>query len=206
MSEASQGTRSLGGAGSPNRWQDSVKPVVVIVVICAVVGLLLGGVNNATTPIIMANREAEAWATYSALIPDAAGFTALPVDTAGVTACMEADDNKGYAITAQAKGYSGQVPMAVAFAADGTIENVIGMTNTETPGLGTKVSEEAFTTQFVGRAAEPLALADIDAITGATISSKAALAAVNEAVEAYRQAASGTLGSASASADEKGAA
>ena len=175
-------------AHAPGAWSTLVKPALVLVVICAIVGFLLGTVNNLTLPTIMANREARAWATYAALIPDASDFAALPCDVPGVTACMEAADGKGFAITAQAKGYASQVPLAVAFDDEGVITNVIGMANTETPGLGTKVQEPAFTDQFIGRAADPLALDDIDAITGATISSKAALAALNEAIEAYRTA------------------
>ena len=183
-----------------------VKPVVVLVLICAIVGFLLGTVNNLTLPTITANREARAWATYSALIPDATDFAALPCDVPGVTALMEAADDKGFAVIAQSKGYSGQVPMAVAFDDEGAITSVIGMANTETPGLGTKVTLPAFTDQFVGRAAEPLDIDDIDAITGATISSKAALAAINEAIEAYQAAGSEAGASAAEPAMEKGAA
>lgn len=191
-------------ASSPTLWKDMVKPAVVLVVICAIVGFLLGSANNLTLPTIMANREARAWATYSALIPEASGFEELACDVPGVTACMQATDGSGYAIIAQSKGYSSQVPMAVAFDREGTVTNVIGMDNTETPGLGTKVQLPDFTDQFLGRAAEPLTIDDIDAVTGATISSKAALAAVNEAIEAYRS----TAGEAPAAATstEKGAA
>lgn len=186
-------------------WSSVLKPAVVLVVICAIVGFLLGTVNNLTLPTIMANREARAWATYSSLIPEASDFVALECDVPGVTACMEAADGKGFAITAQAKGYSSQVPMAVAFDDEGVITNVIGMDNTETPGLGTKVKDAAFTDQFIGRAAEPMTLDDIDAITGATISSKAALAALNEAIEAYRTTA-GDASAPAAASTEKGAA
>lgn len=170
-------------------WPDLIKPAVVLVVICAVVGFLLGFVNNLTLPAIEANREARAWATYSALIPEAPDFEALTCDVPGVTACMKADDDLGFAVIAQAKGYSSQVPMAVAFDAEGNITGVIGMNNTETPGLGTKVQLPEFTDQFVGRAAKPMTIDDIDAVTGATISSKAALAAMNEAIQAYQAAA-----------------
>lgn len=183
-----------------------VKPVIVLVVICAIVGFLLGTVNNLTLPTITANREARAWATYSALIPEAPDFAALPCEVPGVTALMEAADDLGYAVIAQSKGYSGQVPMAVAFDEAGTITSVIGMANTETPGLGTKVTLPAFTDQFVGRAAEPMAIDDIDAITGATISSKAALAAVNQAIEAYQTAHGEVPAPAAEPATEKGAA
>ena len=168
-------------APAPTLWNSLVKPAVVLVLICAIVGFLLGSVDNLTLPTITANREARAWATYNALIPEATDFEALSCDVPGVTALMEADDDLGYAVIAQSKGYSSQVPMAVAFDDEGTITNVIGMDNTETPGLGTKVQLPDFTDQFLGRAAEPLTIDDIDAVTGATISSKAALAAVNEA-------------------------
>lgn len=191
-------------AAKPSTWSSIVKPAVVLVVICAIVGFLLGTVNNLTLPTIMANREARAWATYSSLIPEASDFVALECDVPGVTACMEAADGKGFAITAQAKGYSSQVPMAVAFDDEGVITNVIGMDNTETPGLGTKVKDAAFTDQFIGRAAGPITLDDIDAITGATISSKAALAALNEAIEAYQTTA--VEASAPDASTEKGAA
>ena len=192
-------------ARTETAWASLAKPALVLVLICAIVGFLLGTVDNLTLPTILANREARAQATYSALIPEASGFEPLPCDVPGVTACMEANDDLGYAVIAQAKGYSSQVPMAVGFDEAGTITSVIGMSNTETPGLGTKVQLPEFTDQFVGRAAEPMTLDDIDAITGATISSKAALAAVNEAVEAYQTAAGGTSASAAEPATEKGA-
>ena len=170
-------------APAPTLWNSLVKPAVVLVLICAIVGFLLGSVDNLTLPTIPANREALAWATYNALIPEATDFEALSCDVPGVTALMEADDDLGYAV----------------------IANVIGMDNTETPGLGTKVQLPDFTDQFLGRAAEPLTIDDIDAVTGATISSKAALAAVNEAIEAYRSAA-GEAPAAAATSTEKGAA
>lgn len=193
-------------APSPTMWGALVKPALVLVMICAIVGFLLGTVDNLTLPTIMANREARAWATYTALIPEASDFTEVPTEVPGVTALMEASDDLGYAIIAQSKGYSSQVPMAVAFGPDGTIQSVIGMQNTETPGLGTKVQDPSFTDQFVGRAAEPMTIDDIDAITGATISSKAALAAINEAVEAYQTTASGAPAPAAETSTEKGAA
>ncbi|WP_080802428.1 FMN-binding protein [Arabiibacter massiliensis] len=192
-------------ARTETAWTGLAKPALVLVLICAIVGFLLGTVDNLTLPTILANREARAQATYSALIPEAEGFEALPCDVPGVTACMEAAGGEGYAIIAQSKGYSSQVPMAVAFDDAGTITSVIGMSNTETPGLGTKVQLPDFTDQFVGRAAEPMTIDDIDAITGATISSKAALAAINEAVEAYQTTAGEASAPAAEPATEKGA-
>ena len=52
----------------------------------------------------------------------------------------------------------------------------------ETEGLGTKVLEEDFAAQFIGKAL-PLAEGDVDVIAGATVSSEAAISAVNKAYE-----------------------
>lgn len=173
-----------------NPWSDAVKPVAILVSICAATGFLLGGINNLTLPLITQNREARAWATYTALMPDASNFVAQSTTSAAVTACMKAEGTEGYVIVAQAKGYGGEVPVAVAFSAEGSIESLAVLDNTETPGLGTKIAEESFTSQFVGRTAQPIETNDIDTITGATISSVAALDAINSAIDAYQQTAS----------------
>ena len=88
---------------------------------------------------------------------------------------------------AQSKGYGGQVPIAVAFDADGTVTNITAMSNSETPGLGSRIADESYIGQYVGLSAEPIEASDIDLISGATISSKAALAAFNVAVQAYEE-------------------
>ena len=174
----------------------TLRPVVVLVVICAVAGALLGSVHELTAPIAQANEEQKAQETYAALVPEAASFedvfaTLENSDLAaqGCTAALKAKDASGaviaYIIVAQSKGYGGQVPVAVAFDQEGTVRSITAMDNEETPGLGTKVAGEAYIGQYVGLAAKPLESTDIDLISGATISSKAALAAFNTAVAAF---------------------
>ena len=156
-----------------NTWNDFVKPIVVLGVICLVTSLLLAVTNNVTAPIIAENAVKTANATRQALLPSADTFTEVAPET--------------YVITAQAKGYGGEVPVMVAFNAEGTIEAVQFLDNDETPGLGQKVKSEAFQSQFSGMPAEEFGLSDIDAITGATISSGAAASAINAAIAAYNQ-------------------
>ena len=162
-----------------NTWNDFVKPIVVLGVICLVTSLLLAVTNNVTAPIIAENAVKTANATRQALLPSADTFTEVAPETPteGVTAIYKADNDSGYVITAQAKGYGGEVPVMVAFNAEGTIEAVQFLDNDETPGLGQKVKSEAFQSQFSGMPAEEFGLSDIDAITGATISSGAAASA-----------------------------
>ncbi|MFR9161090.1 MAG: FMN-binding protein [Ruthenibacterium lactatiformans] len=135
-----------------NTWNDFVKPIVVLGVICLVTSLLLAVTNNVTAPIIAENAVKTANATRQALLPSADTFTEVAPETPteGVTAIYKADNDSGYVITAQAKGYGGEVPVMVAFNAEGTIEAVQFLDNDETPGLGQKVKSEAFQSQFSG--------------------------------------------------------
>ena len=175
-------------AGSPF---EAIRPVVVLVAICMVAGTLLGFVHEVTAPIAQANADKKAQETYEQLVPDAKEFVPVECTVEGCTAALEARDSAGdvisYVIVAQSKGYGGQVPIAVAFGRKGTVKSITAMANDETPGLGTKIAADSYIGQYVGRQAEPTEAADIDLISGATISSKAALAAFNIAVEAYEE-------------------
>ena len=166
----------------------TVYPAGVLAAICVVAGLLLGVVHGLTAPIAQANAEQRAQETYAALVPEAASFEPLACEVEGCTAALAALDAQGqvvaYVMVAQAKGYGGQVPLAVAFDPDGTVRAVVALSNSETPGLGTRIAEGGYLDQYVGLSAQA-AEADVDLISGATISSRAALAAFNAAAEAY---------------------
>lgn len=170
-----------------NAWNDFVRPILVLGVICLVASALLAGTNGLTAPIIQANTERTANANRTELLPEADTFTQVECSVEGVTEAYAADNGAGYVITAAAKGYGGDVPVMVAFDDAGTIVAVKFLDNDETPGLGQKVKNEDFSGQFAGLAAQALTLADIDAISGATISSRAAVNGINSAVEAYQQ-------------------
>ncbi len=170
-----------------NVWNDFAKPIVVLGVICLVTSVLLAATNHVTAPIIEENAIKKANETRAALLPAADSFTEVKLETEieGVTEVYCADNGSGYVITAQSKGYDGQVPVMVSFNAEGNVEAVRFLDNTETPGLGKKISEPAFADQFSGIPAENFIIEDIDAVTGATFSSKAAVNAINAAIDAY---------------------
>lgn len=166
-------------------WTEYIKPAVVLLVICIAVAGILAGVNAMTVDAIAANEEAARNESYFSALPDADSFTELPLSAEGVTAVLKADNGAGYVISAGARGYGGTVTAVVAFSNDGEILKVVMDSSTETPGMGSKVSDDSFLGNFIGRGADTLEFADIDAVTGATISSKAALKAVNAAIEAF---------------------
>ncbi len=167
-------------------WQPVFRPIVVLVSICIVTSLLLSLTNSVTQPIIAQNLATAAEQSRLLLLPNAEGFEA--VDTAGaenVTAIYSTTNNVGWIIEASAQGYAGKVPVMVAFDDGGTILGVSFPENSETVGLGQKVREPEFAQQFANLSAENLTLGDIDKIASATISSSAAVNAVNAAINAY---------------------
>ena len=96
-----------------------------------------------------------------------------------------AEEATGTVLTAQAKGLTGEFPVNVTVDANNAIVKVeLGDSSTETDaGFLAKVKEDAnYLNQFVGKTA-PVDEASIDVVTGATVSSKAVIAAVNAACE-----------------------
>ena len=167
-------------------WNDFLKPIAVLAIICIVTSALLAVTNGVTAPIIAQNALETANATRNALLPAADGFEAIQLDVEGVTEAYKATNGAGFVISAQAKGYAGEVPVMVAFDAEGKILAVNFLANAETPGLGQKVRTEAFAGQFAGMEAENFGMSDIDTIAGATISTSAAVKALNAAITAYK--------------------
>ena len=86
--------------------------------------------------------------------------------------------------TASVEGFMGPVAVTITLNEDNTLAKVeVGDAQfSETEGLGSKARDEAFTAQFVGKKL-PLTIEDIDAIAGATITSKAVVDAINAAYE-----------------------
>ena len=97
-------------------------------------------------------------------------------------------------------GFGGRIELIVGLLRDGTITGYKVLSQKETPGLGTKIAEEDFAGQFVGLNSylDDISLTrsggSIDAVTGATISSKAVIDAVGKAVETYKKFNAGATG------------
>ena len=170
-------------------WKQVIAPVVALVVICAVMTFALAMTNKMTAPLIEENTSQTAEEARSALLPEADGFEQMEMaaEVPGVTAMYRATNDVGYVVECYGTGgYSGDIPAMVAFSPDGTIVGVTYLQNNETPGLGKKLeTDPSFAAQFVGLPAEPVQTSQIDKIASSTISTNAAIAAVNAAIAAY---------------------
>ncbi len=174
-----------------SNWNKIFKPIVVLCVICIVVTGALAATNGMTAPIIEAATLAAQEAARTELLPDAQSFEKVEgIDVANVSDVYRTTNDVGVVITSSAKGYGGDVVVMTAITPDGNIKQIKVTEQSETKGIGSNVvANPSYWERYEGvSAAQALVLnQDIDAYSGATISSRAVLTAVNSAIEAYNQ-------------------
>ena len=172
--------------------------VMVLFVITLLASAGVGAVHMITEEPI---AEARVKATREALkqvLPefDETEDTALTVENLPVTVHTASEGGRvvGYAVESMTKnGFSGVIRLMVGFAPDGQILNIRVLEQAETPGLGTKMVDagNSLEKSFVGRNPAQMKLGvkkdggDVDALTAATISSRAYVDAVSRAYKAY---------------------
>ena len=159
-------------------------------VIAAVAGLALGLTNMVTSKAIAEQAVAAADAARRAVLPGAETFTEL-TSPEGLENAYAGYDAAGALVgktaTIVTKGYGGEIEITVGTDANGVVTGVSvgGSSFAETAGLGARAKEAWFGEQFIGKVS-PIALTkdggEIDAITSATITSRAVTTAVNTAV------------------------
>lgn len=176
--------------------KDQLRLVLVLTLIAAVSGGILAVVNYFTAPKI---KEAEERATNAALascLPGAATFRkeeSLPAgagaDVTGVYLGFINDEPAGVVAKVEPRGYGGKITMMVGVTAEGKVAGVKVLSHTETPGLGAKIKKDAFLQQAAIRESglgNPPALKQdggkVEAITNATVSSRAVVRGINQAL------------------------
>ena len=167
-----------------NTFQEMIKPLLVLVVICLVVSALLGFTNSVTAPIVEENERIAAEQTRKAVLAGAESFTEIECDAEalGITSAYKEDSGKGYVITAGRKGYGGQVVVTVGIDGSGKVVGLSANVSTETSGVGSKAGLPAYTDKYIGLSGS----ADgVDTISGATYSSTAVRNGVSAALAAY---------------------
>ncbi len=169
-----------------NVMTDFGAPIIVLVLICAVMSGLLALTNGITAPII---EEAERKAAEEArleVLPAADGFEKVEAEglPAAVTEVYKATNGAGYTFSITTQGYGGKntLKMTVGIDMDGKITDTKVLSHSETAGLGSKITTDAFRSQFVGKDAS---LEGVDNISGATFSSNYYRAAIADAYAAF---------------------
>ena len=189
-----------------------IKNTLILTVITLVAGLGLGFVYEITKEPIAQAQEAAKKEAWQAVFPEADLDEFEPVDVDQKAAdkvikdlgikgsidevCTVGED--GYVITTtDSEGYGGDIKITVGITADGTVNGVSILSISETAGLGMKAKDDpSWGKQFAGKKVESFSVvkdgsgsgddAKIDAISGATITSKAVTGAMNSCL-AYFQ-------------------
>ena len=193
-----------------------IKDALALTLITLVAGVALGGVYEITKdPIAKQEAQAKAEA-YDQVFTDAAAFEAVEMDDTltktirdqldqegykaqSIEEVMRAEDQSGetlgYAFTVvTSEGYGGDIQFSMGVQNDGTLNGISILSIGETAGLGMNADTPAFKDQFVGKQVEKLQYTkngatqddEINAISGATVTTNAMTNGVNAGLCAFR--------------------
>jgi len=164
--------------------KDFLFPIIALTAICLLISAALAVTNSFTEPVIDKAAAERAEAARAEVIPEADGFEPVRVDNlpASVTEVYRATNGAGCVFMITAAGYGGEIKLICGIGPDGRILETKVLSHSETKGLGSKITEPEFAGQFPGKGSD---LSGVDAISGATISSRAYIDAVKDALKAY---------------------
>ena len=163
---------------------------VTLLLIAGLMAAALAGVNAITKDKIAAIKAQKTLDAIAVVLPGVDGLEEQPVtDASGMVRALYASGDN-YAVQVAPAGFDGAISMMVGIS-QGKVTGISIISHTETPGLGAVAAAEnakgeAFRGQFVGKDGQLAVTKDggtIEAITGATITSRAVTAGVNAALK-----------------------
>ena len=158
----------------------SIKSIVVLVGICAVMAILLALTNSLTAPIIEQNQNAAANEALLVVMPNGEGFEKVEFDAATLPATVTEvykEKSGGYVFTLTTTGYGSGLILMCGINADGTVSGVVCLGSSETLGY-----EKTFGENFAGK--DVAGVDAVDTISGATKTTAAFKNAIKDAFNA----------------------
>jgi electron transport complex protein RnfG len=173
----------------------------ILFIVTAVTGIILGLVYQITLEPIRRTQERLRGEALSGALPEARSFSPVGLVPGADPVIRDAQralgdgGPAGYCVTVTPKGYGGPVELVVGITEKGHLRAIRILSHSETPGLGAKAPLPAFSGQYENREAERLALVktapdgkdQVQAISGATITSAAVTDGVNAALDYWRK-------------------
>ena len=154
-------------------------PIAAIVLAAA----LLFAVSAGLSTVREENARKELESMLHTILPGSGTFTeeAYTGDDANIRTAYKSEN--GYVVHVVTSGYAGDISMLVGVSNDGKVQGLVVRDLQETYGLGARaLTDTEFLTQFLGTDGTAAVGEDIDALTGATVTSKAVTRGVNSAV------------------------
>lgn len=182
--------------------EDIIKPVGVLLAICIIIPLALSVTNKVTAKKIAELENENSKKNMQSLV-SADDFEKCSDGGIDYYTAIKGGETAAYIFTESAKGYGGDVSVMTAVKPDGTVAGVAILdVSGETPGLGQNAAKESFYSQYAGLKKGVSLLKngaraennEVDAVTGATITSTAVTRAVNAALDDFEKVKGGTVG------------
>ncbi len=182
--------------------EDIIKPVGVLLAICIIIPLALSVTNKVTAKKIAELENENSKKNMQSLV-SADDFEKCSDGGIEYYTAIKGGETAAYIFTESAKGYGGDVSVMTAVKPDGTVAGVAILdVSNETPGLGQNAAKESFYSQYAGLKKGVSLLKngakaennEVDAVTGATITSTAVTRAVNAALDDFEKVKGATVG------------
>lgn len=180
-----------------------MKTVIHMIATLTLIGIIAGGllseVNDWAYPLIQKNQKAETEKAIFLVQPEGKSYEVI--QNPGLELYKVFDEQKnlvGYSLVSAGNGFQGKVKIMAGLNKELTeIKMIEILEQVETPGLGTKITEDPFKDQFKGlqtspqinwiKGKSPEQPNEIQTITGATISSKAVVEIINSGLDKARE-------------------
>ncbi len=175
-----------------------IKPALFLFTVTVIIAVLLGFMYYITEEPIYAQLERELFLAKQILLPAAAAFEVIDYTQSKASSVttvekgFDASGNKvGYVVTVTPKGYAGEILAMIGFDVAISITSYSILNLNETPGLGDIAAKPDFINRFAGKSSFPIKIVkiptanktDVQAITGATVTSRAIVQGINDAAE-----------------------
>lgn len=169
--------------------KEILKPALTLFIICLAVTALLAGTNLLTRDRIEEQSRIAAENARRVVLAEATDFE----EKDGYYVGSASGGIVGYVFETESKGYGGTVRVMTGIDAEGSITGVVILEHEETPGLGANAEKASFTDQYKQPAGSGITLiknrapndGEVQALTGASITSNAVTTAVNAAIDQY---------------------
>ena len=160
-------------------------PVIFLTLVTLISVSLLVGIDSITAEKIKQQEEQKVRQMLGEMFTDMIEYK-IDDEIYTIYSDENEEDVIGYALLALGRGYGGDINILVGLEDATTLKGITIISQTETPGLGTRITGSDFTDEFTGMAIDDIGLkrdgGGIDALTGATISSRAVVDAVKAEV------------------------
>lgn len=178
--------------------KEILHPTAVLFLICLSVTFCLAGTHLLTRGRIAEAEQRSEAASQKIVLPQAQSFEDAPDHSYAIG--KSGNGVVGYVFITKAKSYGGDLSVMTGIDREGKVTGTVLLSSSDTPGLGLNAQKESFRSQYLQSApqngftvvkSKTGADGEIEAISGATITSRAFTSCVNQAVEVFEKVKSG---------------